>query len=216
MYEDHPMRRKFLKARQHRFKGWLEASAFNNIVNLLIAQHEDGVTGDILEIGTYKGKTASVLAVALRPGEKLYLVDLFDKLPANGSQGSDTEEHEKRSAAWWDANPAFTEAQLISTLCSAMGEELRPFLVTVKTDSKYLTLPGPFRFIHVDGCHTYEMAKHDIEYAITHLVPEGVVAVDDWNHREWVDVTRAVKDVVKEHSNLKLVTDQTKAYISFV
>ena len=37
-----------------------------------------GVSGDILEIGAFNGKSAAVLALRLHDGERLHVCDLFD------------------------------------------------------------------------------------------------------------------------------------------
>jgi hypothetical protein len=57
--------------------GWLTEGAANTIAILLTAQLERDVSGSLVEIGTYKGKTFAGLVLAARPDEMVIGFDLF-------------------------------------------------------------------------------------------------------------------------------------------
>jgi SAM-dependent methyltransferase len=52
--------------------------------------------------------------------------------------------------------------------------------------------------LYVDGDHTEEGARRDIEAWAPHLAPGAVIAVDDYGHPDWPGVGRAVDALVAE------------------
>jgi Methyltransferase domain len=76
-----------------------------------------------------------------------------------------------------------------------------------RSRSDELDLDGVMlRFAHIDGGHTYDVALHDLRLAASHLAPRGIVAVDDYQHPDWHDVTAAVDTFVAE-SGFSVVAD---------
>ncbi len=57
-------------------------SEFSSAVldSLLYLQSEEEIKGNLLELGCYKGKTALLLGLHLRKGERIDLVDIYDQL----------------------------------------------------------------------------------------------------------------------------------------
>lgn len=53
-------------------------------------------------------------------------------------------------------------------------------------------LGGPFDFIHVDGDHSVEGCRHDLELALEACSPGGTILVDDYNYIK--GVTEAADD----------------------
>jgi len=59
----------------------------------------------------------------------------------------------------------------------------------VHADTRNLvTLTGPFDFIHVDGDHSVEGCRHDLELALGACSPGGTILVDDYNYIKGVTV----------------------------
>lgn len=52
--------------------------------------------------------------------------------------------------------------------------------------------------LFVDGDHTKEGARRDIEAWAPHLAPGAVIAVDDYGHPDWPGVAQAVDELVDE------------------
>lgn len=50
-----------------------------------------------------------------------------------------------------------------------------------KTDvfGRKITLGGPLSFVYVDGDHSYEVVRRDVEHSLEHLVPGGFLLLDD-------------------------------------
>jgi hypothetical protein len=57
---------------------------------------------------------------------------------------------------------------------------------------------GPIGLLFVDGDHTKEGARRDIEAWAPHLAPGAVIAVDDYGHPDWPGVGEAVDELVDE------------------
>jgi hypothetical protein len=56
----------------------------------------------------------------------------------------------------------------------------------------------PVGLLFVDGDHTYEGARRDIEAWAPHLAPGATIAVDDYHHPDWPGVAEAVDALVAE------------------
>jgi hypothetical protein len=62
------------------------------------------------------------------------------------------------------------------------------------------------RFVHIDGGHTHDVALHDLRLAAKHLAPNGIIAVDDYKHPVWHEVTTAV-DAFLAESGFRVLAD---------
>ena len=61
-------------------------------------------------------------------------------------------------------------------------------------------LGGPYDFVHVDGNHTQDACRHDIELAMAALGPGGVILIDDYTAIE--GVKKAADGYVKDNQGL--------------
>ena len=52
-----------------------------------------------------------------------------------------------------------------------------------------------YDFIFIDGDHTYESARHDIDKALRHLKPSGIIAGHDYCE-SWPGVVKAVDELI--------------------
>jgi predicted O-methyltransferase YrrM len=169
--------------------GWFtydDAAAFLLTLRLQTAL---GLRGDVLEIGSYQGRSTCVLARGLAPGEKLVVCDPMQA--AQGYEAKPTSEMLQANVA--RTNPGFDLARLT----------IHPVF------SSSLVLPPDqrFRFVHVDGSHDYEDALADLRLAYRHLDVGGVIAVDDYEHPQWPGVTPAVEKFLAEHDEVAAVAD---------
>jgi hypothetical protein len=58
--------------------GWFNLDDIAHFTLVLRTQESSGLAGDLLEIGCYHGRSAALLAMHLRAGERLLLSDAFD------------------------------------------------------------------------------------------------------------------------------------------
>jgi len=139
------------------------------IVHLSEAQHRRAVSGDLLEIGTWHGRTSVLLGSLADEGEELQVCDLFETAPPTeaGQRELEGGEHTVCCRSEFEATyERFHGSPPVIHECSS--EEL--------TEAEL----GPtFRFVHIDGSHLYETVLHDLALARSVLTKGGIVAVDD-------------------------------------
>jgi predicted O-methyltransferase YrrM len=158
---------------------------------LLRMQSAMDVGGDVLEIGAYYGRSAALLGHELQPGERLVICDPLE-----------VEE------AYRYPEP-LTEAVLWRTISTVNPNLDRSKVQLVQSSSRELRL-GPdewFRFVHIDGSHQYEDALHDLRLAAEHTLSRGIIAVDDYEHPYWNEVTAAVEEFVATADDFVVLAD---------
>ncbi|MFH9353306.1 class I SAM-dependent methyltransferase [Kitasatospora sp. NPDC017646] len=167
--------------------GWffgLDRAAFSH---LLSTQTAAGVTGDILELGSYLGRSAVLLGDHLQPGERLTVCDLFDSEAGDADNAAEmTMSYRKtltRSA--FEANYLAFHGQLpeiVQAPTSALADGRIP--------------AGSCRFVHVDASHLYEHVSGDILVARSALTEDGLVSLDDYRSEHTPGVSAAVWEAV--------------------
>jgi predicted O-methyltransferase YrrM len=161
-----------------------------HFVLLLRMQTRLGVRGDLLEIGTYYGRSTAVLAAELGSEERLLTCDPYEGETAYGYSAPPTRDAVVRS---------------VSTLSSAASDGRLEMFVGFSSD---LDLSGRlFRFVHVDGSHEYDDALADLRLVVDHLVVGGIIAVDDYEHPLWPGVADAVREFRKERDDVSELAD---------
>lgn len=154
---------------------------------LLQTQNVSRVTGDLLEIGSYHGRSTVVIGRCALPGDRLIVCDTFEQ-PAEETY----------------PDPPSPE-RLERTLARLAPNLKRVDIRASRSDE--LNLDGlTLRFAHIDGGHSYQVALHDLRFAAAHLGSNGIIAVDDYQHPNWRDVTHAVDTFVAE-SEFEVVAD---------
>ncbi len=163
--------------------GWFYAVDVDFFSNLLAYQRTEGVKGDMLEIGTYQGKSAILMGYGLRDDEELVICDLFDavmdhahmsRIPRQQYSGLD----QKQFLANWDRfHPRRPTLEVCESSELNLGERV-------------------LRFVHIDGCHSYQCVANDIHLAVTHTTKRGLIAIDDYRGVETPGVAAAVWQAV--------------------
>ena len=64
-----------------------------------------------------------------------------------------------------------------------------------------------YRFVHVDGGHGFEACYGDLNLVGEHVLPGGVIAVDDYEHPKLPDVKKAVDRYLGEHAEFRAMAD---------
>jgi SAM-dependent methyltransferase len=171
--------------------GWFNLDDLAHFTLVLGTQAAAGVRGDLLEIGCYHGRSAAVLALHLGRGERLYLVDAFD-LPLDEPYGdTPSPEGVRRNLA--SAVPGLDRGRVQIQRAYSGDLQLPPDL--------------RLRLAHVDGGHAAITARADLELCLRHLVPGGVLVVDDYAHPQYPGVTEAVQCLLRERPGLHVLAD---------
>jgi predicted O-methyltransferase YrrM len=171
--------------------GWFNPDDVAHFSLVLATQSAAGITGDLLEIGSYHGRSAAVLAAHLMQGERLHVCDAFEAPVEDDYADPATPE------ALWD-----TIRRVNPQLARARVEIHAMYSTDLDFDRDQR-----FRFVHVDGGHGRDVALHDLRLARTHLLPGGIIAVDDYEHPAWPGVTEAVDDFLVEFPDIGVAAD---------
>lgn len=190
--------------RRARIPGWLSPVDALLIQMADASQRAVGVGGDLLEIGTYFGRTAVLLGSLLRADEELYVCDLFETEPADGANAFESRAHYPDLT-----RRAFEENYLLS------HGRLPQILQCSSTLLGDLDLGRRFRIVHVDGCHQYGVVKSDL--ANTHSMTRegGVVVVDDFRNPGLPGVTAAVWEAILVDDLRPLCLTASKMYATW-
>jgi hypothetical protein len=149
--------------------GWFYPLDFLAFVEINRIQAEAGYVGDVLEIGTYCGRSAVLLGYLLRPGERLYVCDTFGN--SEGLTASNQAENENHYGRFSQDDFERHYRRFHGTLPTILSMPSR------QIDSARLA--DDCRVVHIDGSHAYEMARQDIDLSERILGPGGIVALDD-------------------------------------
>jgi predicted O-methyltransferase YrrM len=155
----------------HTVPGWIDQLDALLFVWIHESQQRAGIVGDILEIGVSSGRSAILLGYFRQPGERFVACDLFVG----------------------DTSRAFRHNYL----------RFHPSLPDIRVGPSRQLIDervDAFRFIHVDGSHTFDDVRNDIEIASRLAEPGGVVVFDDIRAREYPGVAAAVWRAVATHA----------------
>lgn len=189
------------RQRRHLVAGWLAIADLELFRVVDTMQCARGISGDLLEIGVYHGKSAIALGWLRHEGEELVLCDLFDHAP-------DVASNLDESTTWY---------QGLSV--DDFLRQWRRFHADRPTihqcDSRSLAdriEPGRFRFAHIDGAHVQEIVEHDLSTALAATSDGAVIAIDDYRTPGLPGVAAAVWPRVHDGSLLPVLFTNGKLW----
>lgn len=144
----------------------------------------EGVPGDLVECGCFRGGSAAMLGLADESERHLWLFDTFEGMPEPGP--------EDPPAASRQVGQYRGSVEDVLGFLSACGLATRSTLV--KGDMRD-TLPCPglsqIAVLHLD-CDWYESVKQGLACLYDLVVPGGFVQVDDYGH--WAGARKATDE----------------------
>lgn len=164
-------------------EGWFpHQSLFSDLVNPLYGILPQGA--EAVEIGCWKGKSAAFLSDALATlGGRLITIDTFE--------GSDEPAHHE--------DPDVKAGRLEEVARQNLEGRTNVQIVRGRSvDILSAFSNASLDFIYIDGDHTYEGAKADIQLALQKLKPDGVIVGDDI---EWPGVAQAVQECFRDRED---------------
>ncbi|MFJ3219002.1 class I SAM-dependent methyltransferase [Kitasatospora sp. NPDC086801] len=166
-------------------------------------QEKAGITGDLLEMGAYLGRSAIVIGEHLQPGETFTVCDLFDSDAPDDENAAEMDTSYRKSLT----RSAF-EANYL-----AFHEEL-PEIIQAPTSilAGGRIAAGTFRFIHIDASHLYEHVVGDLQVARVALQDQGVVVLDDYRSQHTPGVAAATWGAVFNHGLKPIMLTECKFY----
>lgn len=167
---------KMLK-RIDKIEGWLDYQ--EQMALLHLPAMVDGLEGDIVEIGSYKGKSTVTLAL----GSSLLS---RSKRPIYAIDGFEPEESFYTKPYWGDFLKNIKKH----------GVEDKVIPIKKYSNEAYGECPKKIAAIFIDGLHSYEGVKHDIEhYVIPRVVSGGLIAFHDYKNSKHPGVAQAVDEL---------------------
>ena len=167
-------------------------------------QSERGVAGDLLEIGSYQGRSAIVLGYLLGEGETLHVCDSF---PVPNAEDPDFLAH---TIDWYEpySQTIFEENYL------RFHEELPTIYPHTSLELAGELEPKSFRFVHLDGSHTAEALQSDISLAKHILIDDGVIAFSEYRSTHTLEVAAAAWAEVASLKVFPICATETHLYAS--
>ncbi|WP_433472633.1 class I SAM-dependent methyltransferase [Spirillospora sp. CA-142024] len=166
-------------------KGWFPKVDQLLFTWFLERQERGGQSGDLVELGSYLGKSAILMGRHRREGETFTVCDLFDsEAPDDSNQAEMKGSYSTLTRQAFEANyRAFhdTLPEIVQGPTSLILDHVQP---------------GTCRFVHVDASHLYEHVHGDIRAARAMLPPEGIVVCDDYRSEHTPGVAAAVWESV--------------------
>jgi predicted O-methyltransferase YrrM len=150
-------------------EGWL--SKFEQFALIHLPSMVDHLSGDIIEIGSYKGKSTIALALgsSLMSTKKrpIYAIDPFVEPPFK---------------FFWE---------------NVKNHGLEKFVIPIKKHSEeaYDDCPKSIAAIFIDGDHNYSSVKHDIIHYAPRVVKGGFIVFHDYDSHYWPGVPKAVDEL---------------------
>lgn len=143
----------------------------------LLAKYQD-IEGDIVEIGSFKGKSTCCLMEGLKyRHEVIYAID-----PHTGSK-----EHQK--------GMKYESGNTYDDFMKNVGSNTKvlPLIMTSKEALNHIKTP--IRMVFIDGSHEYDDVLFDfVEYSKI-LIPEGIIVLHDTS--KWQGPRRVTEEIMK-------------------
>ena len=179
-----------------RMPGWFNIDDCAHFWLILSHQTATGTAGDVLEIGCYYGRSTSLLARCLQPSEKLVVCDAFQFDTEDGHRYEKPPSRQQLVENILRVNPGFSQDRLEIHECLSRELELKP--------------DRSFRFAHVDGGHTKEVALADINLCAKHMLSAGVIVVDDHAHPDFPEVSEAIEEFLATDDTFRVLADLSR------
>jgi len=133
---------------------------------------------NIVEIGSYKGRSTCCLGFGARPKHsRVFAIDIFDGGPG--------------------LPRAYTLAEFTQNINKCDLSETVETIVDLSGEVSK-TWGKPIHLLFIDGSHDYEDVLTDFTGFFPHVVPNGLVAFHDVYNKDWPDVLRAWNGVIKD------------------
>ena len=163
--------REFISVSHEQIDGWFFGLDQITFFELFVMQKSMRISGDMCEIGVFRGKSLALLSLLKTHGETLFGFDLFD--------GEDQEITRKNLSDFGCSD----DLRLVKGLTSDLSESELDALI-----SKQL------RFLHIDAGHEYHEVLEQLILFSPYLSNQAIIAMDDYQDREFPGIETAVLD----------------------
>ena len=162
---------KFLTSDSKKIDGWFFDRDILSFFLLLQLQNHLNIKGDICEVGVWHGKSLVLLSVLKNEGERLFGYDLFE---------GDLLEKASTNLKNFGSS---SNTELVKGDSSEYTKTM--------LDSKHTR---PIKFLHIDAGHEYHEVLQQLIQFSPYVHPSGIIAMDDYQDREFPGIEAAVLD----------------------
>lgn len=177
--------------------GWFTLLDFNLFEELNEIHIQNSIHGDILEIGTYKGKSGVLLSILQRHLETVNLLDLYSTADLNSKLDSE--------------HYAGLLLKQVENHLKKFGEPSRLIVDNSTKVAEYI-LPKTQRIIHIDGSHQYDDVALDLSNCHNLQLDNGMTILDDYRNFAFPGVGKAFWEYFSKGENRVLFATPTKVY----
>lgn len=144
---------------------------------------KDGLTGDLAELGVYKGNTAVLLAMLARQlGSTAYLLDTFEGFSATDLRGIDV-----------DKRMDFADTSLDAVRALVGEDNVRFIKGLFPGTAEHIPADAMFCLAHID-CDLYAPFRAALEFFYPRVVPGGFLVMHDYHSLHWNGAEQAVDE----------------------
>ena len=165
----------FIDGRHNELEGWFFSPDQLAFFELCALQERSQISGDLCEVGVFKGKSLVLLSLLKRDTERLLGFDLFD------------EDHLEATQHSLSAFNAEKNVELYKGLTSDISLDI--------LDERIKT---PLRFLHIDAGHEYHEVLEQLAIFTPYLADHAIIAMDDYQDREFPGIEAAVLDFAEQ------------------
>ena len=170
---------------------------------ILEEQSRAAISGNLLEIGVYAGKSAVLIGKFKRPEDKFLVCDIFDGQTDHANKEEILRSYPDLSRTVFEKNCNQYLGYLPEIFAQPSGE-LESFYPKEK-----------FRFAHVDGSHLRQHVKKDLMYVSDHIdSAQGIVVVDDYRAQHTFGVALSVWEAVSSFDLIPIFMTAAKIYLA--
>jgi hypothetical protein len=184
-----PVVRSYIDRGRYTVPGWFERVDALLFAAIDWSQRAAGLSGDLMEIGAYMGRSAILLGYFRRDGERLLVCDPF------GDRREVSEENAAEQDRWYGGVTRQVFERNFSRFHRRPSDEIIA-APSATLHQRKDELAKRFRIIHIDGSHTFEEVQHDIGVSRDLVAEGGMVVFDDVNARHIPGVAAAVWSAV--------------------
>lgn len=177
--------------------GWFHRLDLDLFEMLLAAQLLEGTAGDLLEIGTYHGKSAIAMGYGVRAGDGLFICDVF----------GDNEWVDPEGMGAYDGLTVEAFLEQFQQWHSFM-----PRILPIPSHDLEFVENDHIRFAHIDGGHAYDTVAEDIWRVARVMDPKGFMVIDDFNTIHTPGVAAAAWSAAVESRIYPFLISQAKMY----
>jgi MMP 1-O-methyltransferase len=154
---------------------------------LMLLASEGPAVGEIVEIGSYMGRSTCFLAKGSKSmrREKVTAVDHFVGSPEHQKDGS------AESPTLLEEGTTFNRFQA-NIEAAGVADYVTP--IVASSEEGVQDWNQPIRLLFIDGDHSYEESKKDFELWSPYVVPGGLVCFHDIE--QWPGVTQFYKELI--------------------